>query len=237
MVRRHLRSGLYALLLASSVIWAPAAEAAPPPGFKPLFDGKTTRGWHWSRINHHGSTPIAAVEGGELVLKQAPYGQGGLLLTDKKYRNFEFYAEVLAPWASNSGLFFRSSEGGSAYQVELAQLAGTGNLLGELMSVTTRAQPLVDVNTVWKPEQFNAIRFLMDGGDVPRMALWINEVKIWEVQQVRNDNLAGEGDGRIGLQLHWTSVYDPPNAAAFDVISWKPGAVIRFRNLAIKELP
>src|SRR3954468_2623054 len=98
-----------------------------PAGFTPIFDGKTTKGWHLSRTVHHGTTGNVSVENGEIALRQRPYGQGGLLLSDKKYHNFDLYLEVKAAWGCNSGIFLRSTEGGSAYQIELDQTRGTGN--------------------------------------------------------------------------------------------------------------
>jgi len=226
-----------AALAAAAGSSATAAQAAIPEGFTPLFNGRTAAGWHWSRNVHHGNNAEVQVKDGELILKQRPYGQGGLLLTDKKYKNFEFYTELVAPWGSNSGLFFRSTEGGSAYQVEVAQGGGTGGLLGELMTVSTRATPLVDVNTLWKPGEFNSVRLRMDGGDAPHMVLWINDVKVWDVQQQRNDKMAAKGDGKIGLPLHWPAVYDRKTASASGGPSGRPGAVIRCRNIAIRRLP
>src|SRR4051812_19335854 len=91
---------------------AHAQEPRLPAGFIPLFNGKDLSGWHVSRTDHHGSTPNVAVESGVLQLRQSPYGQGGLLLTDKRYQDFELYIEAKAPWGCNSGIFLRSTEGG-----------------------------------------------------------------------------------------------------------------------------
>jgi hypothetical protein len=208
-----------------------------PEGFTPLFDGRDLSGWHTSRTTHHGSTGDFRAENGEIVLRQSPYGQGGLLLTDRRYHDFELYLEVMVPWGVNSGIFFRSTETGSAYQVELVGggLPGTANLLSELMPLSrpARAEGLA---AVWKPDGWNSFRLRVEG-DVPHTTLWVNGVRMWEVTQTRNDKVAGETDGFIGLQLHWTNTYTPIPDARCCVQSWRPGAAIRFRNLAIRELP
>ena len=207
-----------------------------PEGFTPIFNGKDTTGWHFSKTVHHGTTGNAYVENGELVLKQRPYGQGGLLLTDKKYHNFEFYVEVKEVWGCNSGLFLRSTEGGSAYQVELDQATNNANLLGELMRVSKPAQA-TDLPKVWKVDDWNSFRVRMEG-DVPHITLWVNGVQMWDVQEPKNDKIAGETEGAIGLQLHWGSTYQPDIAqAGIGGGNWKPDAGYRFRNIAIKELP
>jgi hypothetical protein len=65
------------------------------------------------------------------VVTQNPYGQGGVLLTDKKYKNFELYIEVKIDSFTNGGIFTRSTESGVAYQIELDEIAGsTGSLYG-----------------------------------------------------------------------------------------------------------
>ena len=123
-----MRLSLLVLLLASPVI---AAE--PPAGFTPIFNGKDLTGWHVSKTNHHGTTPDYRVVHGLIVGTQSPKGKGGILLTDKKYKNFEVYMEVKPDWGCDSGLFLRSSEAGDAYQVTLDYLpgGGMGGIYGE----------------------------------------------------------------------------------------------------------
>jgi hypothetical protein len=230
------RAAIAAALLSLGAVGASPQSVKVPVGLKPIFDGKTLKGWHLSRTNHHGSTGNVFVENGEIVMKQRPYGQGGLLFTDKQYHNFEVYLEVKEAWGCNSGIFLRSTEGGSAYQIELDQTRGTGNLLGENMRVSVTARA-ADIDKVWKIDDWNAMRIRMVG-DAPHITEWINGVQMLDVEEPANDKIAGETTGHIGLQLHWGSVYQPAVAGASSMSgSWKPDAAYRFRNIAIKELP
>lgn len=113
-------------------------EVDPPPvkvpdGFTPIFNGRSLAGWHVSRTNHHGRTPDFFVLHGAIIATQNPLGGGGILLTDKKYRNFELYMEVKPDWGCDSGIFLRSTESGAAYQVTMDFLpnGGMGNVIGE----------------------------------------------------------------------------------------------------------
>ena len=226
------------LLAAATLLSAAAPLAAQlPEGFTPLFNGRDLTGWHVSRTTHHGSTGDFRVEDGEIVLRQNPYGQGGLLLTNRRYHDFELYLEVRAPFGINSGIFFRSTETGSAYQVELVGggLPGTGNLISELMPLSVHAEA-ERLQEVWKPDDWNSLRLRVEG-DAPHATLWVNGVRMWDVTQTRNDKVAGETDGYIGLQLHWTNTYTPIPDARCCVTSWRPGVGIRFRNLGIRVLP
>jgi hypothetical protein len=209
-------------------------EARIPSGFTELFNGKDLSGWHLSRTDHHGSTPLASVQDGVLYLKQSPYGQGGLLLTDKRYRDFELYIEVKAPWGCNSGIFLRSTEGGSAFQIELDEGRGTGNLLGENLNISQPAKA-ARLSTVWKESDWNSLRIRIEGA-APHISEWVNGVQMWSVQELRNDKIADETDGMIGLQAHWVSTYQPAEGSFNLPGSWKPGAAYQFRNIAIKVL-
>jgi 3-keto-disaccharide hydrolase len=104
-----------------------------PDGFTPIFNGRTLAGWHVSRTNHHGRTPDFFVLHGAIVATQNPLGGGGILLTDKTYKNFELYMEVKPDWGCDSGIFLRSTESGAAYQVTMDFLpnGGMGNVIGE----------------------------------------------------------------------------------------------------------
>jgi hypothetical protein len=173
------------------------------------------------------------VEDGALVLRQQPYGQGGIFLTDRRYKNFELYLEAKPDWGCNGGILFRSSESGSAYQIELDQGNGTGNLFGDMLSIGRSAQA-VDIEKAWKYDEWNSFLLRVEG-DAPRIRLAINGVTMWDVAQQRNDLVAGARDGMIGLQVHWTSATAPPVAPCCEK-SWRPGGAHRFRNIAIREL-
>src|SRR3954467_11005114 len=122
----------------------PIEPAAPfvPAGFTALFNGHDLTGWHISTTNHHGTTPAYRVMHGLIVGSQNPLGQGGILLTDRKYKNVELYTEVKPDYGCDSGLFFRSNEAGDAYQVTMDYLpgGGMGGIYGEgLEGVGARA--------------------------------------------------------------------------------------------------
>src|SRR5690606_24692554 len=123
----------FSMTIATILLLATFSQAQVPEDFKPIFNGKDLKGWHISRTSHQGTTGNFYVEDGAIALKQNPYGQGGVLLTDKKYKDFELYVEVKADSFCNGGIFLRSTESGQAYQVELANPGGTGALLGEAM--------------------------------------------------------------------------------------------------------
>ena len=211
------------------------SESQIPKGFTSIFNGRNLQGWHVSRTTHQGTTPDFRVENGILVVTQRPYGQGGVLLTDKKYKNFELYLEAKIDSLTNGGIFIRSSESGIAYQVELDETSGgTGALLGERMPVSKSAKP-VDRRKVWKENDWNSFRIRMVG-EVPRVTLWINGTQMWDVTQSKNDFIAGATEGMIGLQSHWTTLFSPGVAEWNGLTLWAPGAMHRFRNIAVKEL-
>ena len=105
--------------------------------------------------------------------------------------------------------------------------------LGENLALSQAAQA-TRFAEVWKENAWNSFRLRVTG-DAPKITLWINDVQMWEVQEPKNDKIAGEVDGFIGLQLHWTA---PTSAAGSSMgpTTWKPGGVLRFRNLFLKEL-
>jgi hypothetical protein len=211
------------------------AAAQLPKGFKRIFNGRTLRGWHISRTSHQGTTPYVEVHNGELIIHQNPYGQGGVLLTNKRYGNFELYIEVKIDSFTNGGIFIRSTKSGQAYQVELANPGSTGALLGEAMKISVSTQAK-DIARVWKPGEWNSFRIRMTG-DVPRITLWVNDALMWEVVQPQNDFTAGATTGMIGLQCHWSALFQPVPGAFTMPGGWRAGAVHRFRNIGIKELP
>jgi hypothetical protein len=122
---------LFALLAAT----APAALAAADDGFVPIFDGKTTNGWHASAKTGHSRASGSksggkwVVQDGAIVGSQDIPGNGGIFITDEKYGDFEVVLEMNNDFGPDSGLFLRSTEDGTAYQALIDYHAG-GSLMG-----------------------------------------------------------------------------------------------------------
>ncbi|HRG08758.1 MAG TPA: DUF1080 domain-containing protein, partial [Cyclobacteriaceae bacterium] len=174
------------------------------------------------------------VEDGTIVASQEPFGQGGILLTDKRFRDFELYIEIKIDSFANGGIFLRSNEGGAAYQIELVLPGDTGDLLGERTPVSVSGKA-TKLNEVWKAGDWNSFRIRMTG-EIPKVTLWINNVEMYSVQQTKNDFIAGAVEGMIALQCHWTAVYAPEASGGMPLSSWIPNAKHRYRNIGIKEL-
>jgi hypothetical protein len=201
-----------------------------------IFNGKDLKGWHISKTNHHGTMGNFYVEEGAIVMKQYPYGQGGIILTDKKYQDFELQLEFKGHPGTNGGIFLRSSESGSAYQLELAGDGedGTGNFFGEMLRTSINAK-IDNVEEVWKKGDWNSFRILITG-EIPKVSLWINGIHMWDAEGLRNDLIGDVKEGMIGLQLHWSATLQPVPGGRCCDFSWRPDASHSFRNIVIREL-
>jgi len=204
-------------ILCAALVWG-----NPPAGFKKIFNGKDLKGWHVSQVNHHGNTQWR-VEKGVILGTQDRKGNGGILLTDKKYKNFEVYIELNPDFGCDSGLFLRSSEKGEAYQVMLDYLekGNMGGIYGERLK-DVKSAPSKDWEKHWKKGQWNSIRARVEG-DVPHIQVWMNGVQITDWTDTANHAADGAAEGMIAVQVH---------AGA----RWVDGGYHRFRNIAIKEL-
>jgi hypothetical protein len=246
---------LLAVAFTSGSVQAQSSDAAAPPssygdlgkvpeGFTPIFNGEDLTGWHASTTNHHGTTPEYRVVHGLIVGTQDPLGKGGILLTDKKYKNVEVYMEIRPDWGCDSGLFFRSNEKGQAYQVTLDYLPGgtMGGIYGEGLEgvrvdpgrgasqeerVAYMRERGEDWQKVWKREQWNSVRARIEG-EVPHITVWINDVQVMDWTDTENHAAAGAAEGMLAIQMHFSND---------EVPRWVPGGFWRWRNIAVKELP
>jgi hypothetical protein len=257
---------------------APAGQVAAPPavpkpieppapfvpeGFTGIFNGRDLTGWHISTTNHHGTTPAYRVLHGMIVGTQNPLGQGGILLTDRKYRNLELYVEVKPDYGCDSGLFFRSSEAGEAYQVTMDYLpgGGMGGIYGErLTGVGGRGNapaagrgaaattPPVAPAAPPPPPVVGGIPL---GSTTPQgTAAWM---KAWKREDWNTVRVRFAGD--VPHITAWindqqiTDFTDTANHAAGGITEgpiaiqvhggnrWVPGGLWRWRTIAVKELP
>jgi hypothetical protein len=218
-----------ALLLLAAVAGATVASAGDvPAGFTPLFNGKDLSGWHVSQVNHHGNSKGWTVKDGVVLATQDRPGNGGILLTDRKYRDFEISLEINPDWGCDGGLFLRSNEEGDAYQVMIDYLEGgsVGGLYGEGIGAQTFANNK-EWAKHWKKGEWNTLRARIEG-DVPHVRVWLNEFPLVDFTDTVNHSKGGAADGMIALQMHFSDAKTP---------RWKEGGFHRFRNVAVKELP
>ena len=226
------RSHLFLALL-------PVAMSFPadiPKGFRPLFNGRDLTGWHISQVNHHGNTKAWTVKDGVLMVTQDPAGNGGILLTDREYGDFEVSLEVKPDYGCDGGLFLRSSEKGEAYQVMLDYLDGgsIGGVYGERLPAVNepgvgsgeRINP--EWQRYWKKDDWNLIRARIEG-ETPHIQIWLNGQKLVDWTDSINHAAGGARKGMIAVQAHRS---DPTKENS----RWIAGGYHRFRNIAIKEL-
>jgi len=128
------------ILLLTLVFWsnvlAVATSKAVADDDISLFDGKTLTGWHKNpeRIGH-GTGGHWFVEVGAITGEQDPpgSGNGGILLTDRKFKDFELTIDMKPDWGVCSGLFVRSNDKGQCFQmmVDYHDAGNVGHIYGE----------------------------------------------------------------------------------------------------------
>ena len=194
-----------------------------PDGFEPIFNGRNIAGWRMSLSNHHGDTREWRVYDGALTGKQDRPGNGGILLTDQSFGDFELHLELKPDYGCDGGVFLRSNESGQAYQVMLDYLDGgnVGGIFGEGLEGLDVVQS-EGWSEVWKEDSWNAMRIRIEGA-APHIQVWLNGAQIVDFQDTENRLPSGKAEGSIAVQVHGGS-------------RCRPGLEHRFRGLAVREL-
>ena len=119
-------------------------------GWINLFDSRTLKGWHTNRetIGKSDTGGRWVVEDGMISGEQNPPGSGigGVLLSDRKFGDFEMEVDVKPDWGICSGLFVRCAEKGPAYQimVDYHDDGNVGHIHGELCGSWNNRPFLID---------------------------------------------------------------------------------------------
>ncbi len=229
-------------VLVGSLIVATRTPAEDEPEWQPIFDGKTLAGWHVSGKTGHGTGGRWVVEDSAIVGSQDRPGNGGIIITDRAYGDFEVSVEMKNDFGPDSGLFLRSTEDGRAYQAMIDYHAD-GNLMGiygeglsgdiGVRNFAFGARPS-DINPVdapfklpvspekwpgfWHHGQWNTFRARIVGNP-PTITTWINDVKFmeWTDKERRHPDTGG-----IALQVHGGGD--------------KTREFVRYRNVRVKVL-
>lgn len=211
------------LLLCSFSLYAePTDPDVDLSKFVDLFDGKTLNGWEkLTSYNDHGQWEVID---GCIAGDQWPEGEGGLLVTKKKYSNYELYAEIKTTYPQDSGLFLRVQPDVLSYQITIDHRP-----TGEIGAVYVPRgggfhQHCYEGFSHWHPDEFNAMRVKIEN-QPPHIQVWINGTQVMDHQSTLNE----EGkpyvpeSGVIGIQVH-------PGE------NWKKGSKVLFRKIMIREI-
>lgn len=220
----------------------PVDKTLSNDGFVTVLDGKTLDNWHISTMCGHGNTKRWQLEDGAMTGSQDKPGNGGIILTNAEYGDFEVIVEMKNDYGPDSGLFLRSNEKGQAYQA-MIDYHNNGNLMGvygegiggfkganftlletpdkikedECKEMKLPIKP-EDWGKFWKHGQWNELRARIVGNP-PTITTWINKVKFMEY----TDNEKRLPDkGHIALQVH----------GGGDTTK----EFVRYRNVRVKDL-
>lgn len=232
-----------------TILPAQGDEKPSDEGFTPIFDGKSFDGWKVSAKTGHSRTSGNktggrwVVEEGAIVGSQDVPGNGGIVITEKEYGNFEVALEMKNDFGPDSGLFLRSTDTGKCYQAMIDYHAN-GNLMGvygegiggkpnvfnfkfadkvtEIKVADYKPFPCPmkaeEWAKFWKHGEWNELRARIEGNP-PKITTWIKGVKFMEFQDTEK-RLSDKGG--IALQVHGGGDYTKQ--------------FVRYRNIRVKEL-
>ncbi|MCX7007592.1 MAG: DUF1080 domain-containing protein [Kiritimatiellaeota bacterium] len=246
-----IRSGLAVLGVCAAFGLARAADEA---GFVSIFDGQTLKGWHASAQTGHSRASKNTtggrwvVENGAIIGSQDIPGNGGIIITDKQYGDFEVALEMCNDFGPDSGLFLRSTETGKAWQA-MIDYHGGGNLMGiygeglggkphvrnfrflnapDKIQIITELKgqktpvpfpmKLEDWPGFWKHGTWQELRARIVGNP-PHITTWIKGVKFMDWTETEKRH---PDAGGIALQVHGGGNMT--------------NQFVRYRNIRIKEL-
>jgi len=259
--------GFLLLVVLAVATTTSAARAADEEGWITLFDGKTLDGWHKNpqRIGH-GTGGQWAVEDGTITGQQDPpgSGNGGILLTDRQFGDFELMLELKPDWGICSGLFLRSNDRGQCFQMMVDYhdngnvghiygegLGGFNNRSFEIFGIYNDQKELVGLKT--KPNNAELPEAYSISGEEWVKAWKINDWNTARVRVVGNPPHITTWINGVKVSEFNGETYDGPRYDKAKIVetlgskgsiavqvhggkSWPAGAKCRWRNIRIKPL-
>jgi hypothetical protein len=226
---------LSAILFITMTSYSNLKAQTEDKGFVPLFDGKTTNGWHTYGRNLAGQG--WKVESGTLhLVPSAVKDDGGDLVTNKEYGNFHLKIDWKVAPKSNSGILFHIKEDPAKYhqtystgpEMQVIDNAGhpdgkivkhhAGDLYDLVQSSSEPVKPVGEWNTAEIISNNGTLEFMLNGVKIVSTTQFDEN---WKTLIANSKFAKWEGfgtfkTGKISLQDHGDEVW--------------------FRNIMIKEL-
>ena len=214
-------------LFSTIIILALMPTLQAQKGFKPIFDGKTTTGWH-----SYGKTTAGSgwkVEDGVLHFdpEAAKNGQGGDLVTDLEYENFHLKLDWKVASKANSGIIFYIKDDITKYKntydtgLEMQVLDNDGHADGKIIKhragdlydlISSSSEPVKPVGE-WNTAEIvcknGKLTFVLNGVIVVETVLWDDNFKALIAGSKFADwpNFGTFKKGKIALQDHGDNVW------------------------------
>jgi len=222
-------------ILSACVLLAVTQISKAQKGFKPLFDGKTTTGWHTYNKTTVGSA--WQVQDGAIHMDPKAKGKdgGGDLVSDKEYSNFHLKLDWKVAPKANSGIIFYVHEDPKYHATystgpEMQVIDNDGHADGKIIkhragdlydlvkSSSEPVKPVGEWNTAEIISKNGKLTFILNGKKVVNTTMW-NES--WKNLLAGSKFAKWEGfgtykTGKIALQDHGDEVW--------------------YKNIMIKEL-
>lgn len=191
--------------------------------FRSLFNGEDLSGWkRHDNLPGHGLAGRWFVENGVIVGMQDPPGQGGFLVTERQFTDFDLRMDVQIDWPFDSGVFLRVGPEGKSHQVTLDYREG-GEIGGVYLPwVRGFVYHNSEAAAMFKRDEWNAVRIVCLG-EPPLIRVWLNGTLITDFQHTPESTAGVPAKGGIALQVH-------PGGEGFDA------SKAMFRNILIREI-
>lgn len=235
MIPSPVRSLLLFLVSSGGAVMAQAPNTLSDPeraaGWRLLFDGKTTTGWHG-----YGKRPFP--EGWKVIDGALTrVGMAGDIVTDGAFRDFELSLEWKVAPNGNSGIFYRGLESEDWRKTPIYHSAPEMQVLDDAGHADGKS-PLTSAGSLYglypappgivKPaDQWNVARIVVKGGEVEH---WLNGTKVVEYT-------LGSAEWKAKVKASKFAQWPQYGTATEGVIGLQDhGDRVAFRNIKIRTL-